>query len=243
MIARAVFTIALTCASLEAVTIDTLANCRSDIVGGLAPETHEDSGPSACSVLSGFSGNVSISVHTSITMAGGLVSEFDMAVNDNQFRPPPFGAESYNWYPTAFASMTYSGRTTGPLRVGLLQFSTAGDYFGIGSATLSDIVVGNTTVSVTVHGFPYCPESPCGGFIPIQLGAPLRIGVEAFAQGLGGTAESGLGGAGDYSVFFRAFEADGLTPVRIVGPVPEPSALLLFVGGLAALGFARRWHR
>ena len=162
---------------------------------------------------------------------------------DPIFGCPPF----VPLWGTANASDTINGRTTGPNRVGWIQFSLIAGWTNDNSGTRISMKDGLHSYGIGDGAPPNTIDPSQGGSydakLPFELGTGFQVSASVAANSPCPTSEvCGTYETGTAALSFILLEPDG-TPIPFVSApgVPEPSTcMLLFLGLTAGAGFMRK---
>jgi hypothetical protein len=146
---------------------------------------------------------------------------------------------------TADASLSVELYTSGPVRQGVLEVLTGGNFAGVTG--------GNGTASTEYSLSPTGIAAGCTGALcfndpllePISLGTTLQFTEDMNFAEAGDYVSGAASGFGTSELTFLFFEAGGVTPV-LVSEAPEASSgSLLAIGLLGVVGCGRTvigWH-
>ena len=203
---------------------------------------------SSCDLPTVYGGDLSASSSASYTASGN-----SLFLNLNSSATAPAGA----LYPAneddsahADASININLQTLGPMRSGFLivtnptgSGTAGGDFVDVGAAGASVDGAANASVS-------FGPlESACTSLshvcltenrLPILLGGNLSLIAQTDSDAF--TLQNLVGANAFLNVELQLFEADGITPVNLTVPTPEPAMAILYSVGLLMILIARRLY-
>jgi hypothetical protein len=227
--------------SISAATIGTSVSCGLSEQGQSATSVSDSSSCEIGNLSLGGPGDgyANASASVAYAVAG---NRFDSTVSASADTVPPglfLGSASA----TADASLSVELYTTGPVRQGVLEVLTGGNFAGVtgGDGT------GSTEYSLSPTGIAAgCTGALCFNdplLQPILLGTTFQFNEDMQFAEAGNYISGAASGFGTSELTFLFFEAGGVTPV-LVSEAPEPcSCPLLAIGVLSVVGGSWRSSR